>query len=402
MEIIISDKKETNTKDADSKYLARHNSPLDIEIGRSKGSHIYDVNEKEYIDFLMGWCVGNVGWGVEEIRFAIQNSTAPTYVYPEMLYRPWTELGELLASITPSNLEKCYRATGGTEAVEAAMQIAMAYTGRGKFISIEGCYHGNSIATLSIGSSENREQFGNLLPHCYKLNPPLDIKAAERIEKKLKNKDIAAFIMEPVICNLGILIPDGDFMQLIQSLCKKYGTLFVIDEVATGFGRTGKMFASEYFDLKPDILCMGKGISGGYADLAATITTAKIAKSVKSKVNLYSTYGWHPLSVEASLAYLRYLVDRKESLLENVNSMGEFFRMRLNQMDFKYETEVRGLGLAIAVDTGNEKYAEKIRKKCLEERLLVQSDGPNILMFPALNIDEDTAEEGLSVFENCL
>ena len=403
MDIIVSvPKKENKTKNIDSRYFARPEDPLDIEIVQSEGSRFYDAEGKQYIDFLMGWCVGNIGWGEDEIRNAIMNAKIPTYVYPHFLYKPWADLAEMLAAITPGKLEKSFRTTGGTESVEAAMQIAMAYTGRKKFVSIEGCYHGNSIATLSIGASEKREQLQNVLHNCFKIETPLDQKALDKLERRLKNEDVAAFILEPVIINLGVLIPENDFLKKAQSLCRKYGTLLVIDEVATGFGRTGKMFASEHFGIEPDIMCLAKALSGGYADIGATITTSKIAKAVKDKVNIYSTYGWHPMSVEASLACIRYLTEHQESILDNVNVMCDYFYQRINDMKFQEKVEINAAGLAIGIDTGDKKYVSKIRNKCLQEGLLIGDDGEKILLFPALNIDEDTADEGLSILENCI
>ena len=157
---------------------------------------------------------------------------------------------ELLARISPTEeLHKSYRATGGTKAVEAAMQISMMYTGRSKFISLEGCYHGNSIATLSLNTQDNKENYENLLSGCSQLATPLNEKAADKLETQLKKKDVAAFIMEPISCNLGVLVPQPEFMERAQQLCNKYGTLFVMDEVACGFGRTGKIFATEHFDI---------------------------------------------------------------------------------------------------------------------------------------------------------
>src|ERR1051326_8415273 len=126
------------------------------------------------------------------------------------------------------------------------------------------------------------------------ISPPLGDRAIARLETLLKKRDVAAFIMEPISCNLAVLIPDDAFMERAQQLCRRYGTLFIADEVACGFGRTGKLFASEYFDLEPDILCMGKAISGGFAPMGATIVTRTVAKSVEGKAGFYSTYGWHP------------------------------------------------------------------------------------------------------------
>ncbi len=256
-----------NLTQRDRKFLGRESAPEDIQVARMTGSFVYDARGRRYIDFLSGWCVGNFGWSNRDIRPKARRR--PDYVYPEYLYRPWVELAELLAEISPGKLQKCFRATGGSEAVEIALQIAMAATGRRKFVSLEGSYHGNTIATVSIGSTEEQEPYPNLLSNCLKISPPLDARAAARLERLLKRKDVAAFIMEPISCNLAVLIPEQEFMETAQDLCRRNGALFIADEVACGFGRTGRLFASEHFGLEPDILCMGKAITGGFAPMGA-------------------------------------------------------------------------------------------------------------------------------------
>jgi adenosylmethionine-8-amino-7-oxononanoate aminotransferase len=152
---------------------------------------------------LAGWCVGNLGWDHREIRTAIRNFRGPDYVYPGFGYRRWEELAELLASIVPVRNARCFRATGGSEAVELALQAAMLHTGRQGFLSLEDSYHGNTLGTLSVGASESRKSLKNLLPHCRKIEPPLDGKAAGKVEAMLRKHDVAAFIMEPISINLG-------------------------------------------------------------------------------------------------------------------------------------------------------------------------------------------------------
>lgn len=386
----------------DRKYSGRQSDPEDVVVGHSEASQLIDARGRKYIDFMMGWCVGNLGWGNSEIRKAAREFDGPDYVHPDYLYRPWAELAELLARMTPGKLQVSYRTTGGTEAVEGAMQIAMAYTGRGKFISIEDAYHGNSIATLSIGASDNRQTFKNLLPQCYKVGLPLDHKAVARAETLLKKRDVAAFIMEPVICNLGAVVPDEAFVRGVRKLCSRYGTLFVADEVACGFGRTGKLFASEHFGIEPDVLCMAKAISGGYGGLGAVITTAKIASAIRGDFGLYSTYGWHPRAVAAALANLRYLTRHRAELLSNATRMGEYFRDRLSQMEFDGKATVRGKGLAIGVEVAGEDYASAIGEKCRQHGLLLSAEEDVLMLFPALNIERKTAERGLDIVEKCL
>jgi adenosylmethionine-8-amino-7-oxononanoate aminotransferase len=385
------------------KFFMFTEEPEDVRVTRTSAEFIYDNTGKRYIDFNSGWCVGNLGWRRKEIQSKISSAKIPDYIAPGYHYQGWIDLAELLASIVPGELQKTVRATGGTEAVEAAMQIAMLYTGRTKFLSVEGSYHGNSIATLSIGSSENREQFKNLLPNCIKINPPLDDRAADKVEIRLKNKDIAALIMEPVICNLGVMIPEHAFMKRISALCRRYGTLLVIDEVACGFGRTGKLFACEHYEIQPDILCLAKAITGGYAPMGACITTQKIAtKVLKKDFQFYSTYGWHPLAVEAAIANIRYWKKNMNKIFRNVNTVSQCFTERLSQMNFKKGATVRILGLAIGIEVNDQAYADRIQQKSLKKGLMLTTQEKTLTLFPPLTMKQEVAEEGLKILESCL
>lgn len=389
-------------KTAERKYFGKERETHDIDIARSSGSFIYDAAGNRYIDFFMGWCVGNMGWGNEDLKETIRNFDGPTYVYPGFNYEPWVELATLLAEIAPGKLKKSYRATGGSEANEAALQIAMIYTGRSHFLSIEDSYHGNTIATLSIAASSNRDKFGNLLTGCYKIELPLDEKALSKVEAKLKKKDIAAFIMEPVICNLGAYVPEPEFMAGLRELCTKYGTLLIFDEVACGFGRTGKIFAHEHFDAEPDIMTMSKAITGGYAGMGATIVTEEVADKIKDDFKFYSTYGWHPLSTAVAIANVKYLINNRDKFLNHVNEIGQLFMNRLHEMDFGDNVKIQGKGLAIGVELEDEKLGEQISKKCFKNGLLVSTEEKTLEFFPDLNIDKETANEGLDILQNCL
>jgi len=392
-------------KDKDKKYLGRGDiSSIPIEIVSSKGSFLFGPNGERYIDFLMGWCVGNIGWGVEEVLTKVKNFKGPDYVNPYYLYKPWAELAALLAKITPGKLVKSFRATGGTEAVEIALQTAMTHTKRSKFVSIENAYHGHSIAAMSIGSSAFRGHYYNLLPGCYKIKPPLDEKAGLEVERILSKGDVAAFITEPIICNLGVVIPKQEFFDIVKKACQRYGTLLIIDEVATGFGRTGKLFASDHYNLQPDIMCLGKGLTCGYGVMGVTITTEEVARSMEFNFSFYSTFGWHPRNVAAAIANIRYLLKWEEKILRNVSQMSQYFKERLKRMKFKDKAQIRIKGLAIGIEFKREDYAGETVAKCLEKKLLisVEVDPHIITIFPSLNIDKKTAKEGLDIFEACL
>jgi acetylornithine/succinyldiaminopimelate/putrescine aminotransferase len=382
-------------------FLGR-DEQAELEVARTQDSFVFDANGKRYIDFMMGWCVGNFGWGDAVLVKEAKTYRGPDYVYPGYSYAPWEELARLLVSIAPSNLTKAFRATGGSEAIDLALQAAMIHTGRRAFISLEESYHGNSIGGLSIGDSAKREQITNLLPHCYRVKPPLNEDKLAKIEGRLKKRDIAAFIMEPISINLGVLIPDARFMQGVQRLCKKYGTLLVADEVATGFGRTGKLFACEHFDLRPDIMCVAKAITGGLGGMGATLISASVARSMEEEGSFYSTYGWHPRSVAISIAALGYLTKHKNRLLRNAASLSDYFAERLAQIDFKQRASVRIKGLAIGIDFEDEDYAAAVHEKSRRRGLLFSHEGDStLLLLPALNMKRSVAEEGLDILERC-
>ncbi len=392
-----------NTEEKDKKYLGRGGGPKKLEVAHSQGNYVIDAKGRKYIDFYMGWCVGNVGWGVKEIIREVKKFNGPDYVSPNYLYKPWSELAELLAKITPGNLTKSFRATGGTEAVEIALQAAMAHTKRNKFISIEGSYHGHSIGAMSIGMSGFRSWYKNLLPGCYKINPPLNAAAAKKIEKLLSKRDIAAYISEPIICNLGVEVPTQEFFDIVQRACKKYGTLFIMDEVATGFGRTGKMFGSEHYNLKPDIMCLAKGLTGGFGALGTAIMTPEVAKSMEFGFSFYSTFGWHPLNVQAAIANINYLLKHKTEFLNNANTIGKYFKERLEKMKFKYPAEIRIKGLAIGVRFANDGYSGQIIKQALHKGLLIaDATSKDFIIYPPVNISRNVAKQGLDILESCI
>lgn len=395
-----------NIAQKDEQYVGRDLPAAPLEVVKTEGDYIFDREGNKFLDFEMGWCVGNIGWGRSEVTQAIKDFTGPTYVVPGIpgyMYEPWVELAELLSKITPGKLTKSFRATGGTEAVETALQAAMSHTKRHKFISIEGGYHGHSIGAMSVGASFFREWYPNLLDGCYKINAPLDEKAAEEVEKLLATKEIAAFIAEPIICNLGVEIPTKEFFQRVYKACKENGTLFIMDEVATGFGRTGKLFGAEHYDLEPDIMTLGKGLTGGYAALGVTIMTDEVAKSMAFEFSQYSTFGWQPLNAVITLANVKALLSKKEELLANVNKISEYFKKRLESMKFKYPAKIKVKGLAMAVHFEKEGYVQEIINNAFNNKLLLLQLTPTILtLFPTLNITEEVAKEGLDLLEKSL
>lgn len=387
----------------DRKYLGRDSEPDDLQITRAEGSRVFDADGKSYIDFTSGWCVGNLGWGDRGIRAQLRRFKGPSYVAPSSLYAPWADLAELLAELTPGKLTKSFRATGGSEAVDLALQAAMLHTRRGKFLALEGSYHGNSLAALSIAATEDREPLPNFLRGGEKIHAPLDERALSRIEARLKRRDVAAFIMEPVSINLGVVMPERTAMAQLQRLCRRTGTLLIMDEVACGFGRTGRLFASEHFPIEPDILCLAKALTGGHAAMGAAIMTGPVARSMEEDGSFYSTFGWHPYSVHAALATLRHWRRHENRILRHVETLSALFRTRLGHMKFEGLREMRVQGLAIALEFADEGTVSDLEDACQEKGLLVTDSGAgSLLLLPPLNLESRVAERGLDILESCL
>ena len=383
-----------------SAQLAREADAEDIAIFGSKDGYLIGPQGRRFIDFTSGWCVGNFGWSDRSVRAALRNFKGPTYVYPGYRYAAWDELAALLGDLAPGNLTHCFRATGGSEAVDLALQAAMVHTGRRKFISLEDSYHGNAIGGLSVGSGD-RTTLPNLLGGCHRIKPPLTAQSTDRVETLLKRRDVAALIMESISINLGVLIPEKGFFERVDKLCRRYGTLFIADEVATGFGRTGKLFAVEHFNLQPDILCLAKAVTGGYSPMGAMLTTAAVGRSMEAKGNFYSTYGWHPLSVAAALATLRPLQRRRKSFLEHVNALSGLFESQLASIRFRTTPKIRVKGMAIALEFESEQGASRIAERAAKAGLLLTAEGAIVLLLPPLAITRTLAEKGLSILRAC-
>jgi len=386
-------------KDSDRQYLGRGFETEDLEVTGTDHGLLRDAQGRRYLDWLSGWCVGNFGWGAEHLREAIREYRGPDYVPPHFRYAPWVELARLLAKLSPGKLRVAWRATGGTEAVDIALQIAMAVTGRGRFVAIEGSYHGNSIGAISVGDEDARAPFPNRLRGCETVAPPLDARAADRIEALLKGRDVAAMIMEPVVMNLNVEIPAPEFMKRLAAACKRTGTLLVMDEVASGFGRTGKLFACEHYALEPDVLCLAKAITGGYAPMGATLTTPEVARKLGDKAKFYSTYGWHPVATAVALANLKWIVANRRLLLRHIDQTGKYLRSRLARMPFK---SLRIKGLAIAAETGDAEYAQQVAARCRAKSLLIGAEEQFLVLFPPLTLDPGPAKLGMDVLERAL
>ena len=318
----------------------------------AKGAYLYDAEGNKYLDFISGYGVFGMGRNHPVIAKAIKD--AIDLDLSNMVQLDCAQLSGLLAErivkLHNNKLSAVFFCNSGTEANEGAIKFARAHTKRSKIISMNGGYHGLTYGAMSITKTPHfQEGFGPFLPD----TDMIEFNDIAALEEKLKKGDVAAFIAEPVIGH-GVNVPTDDFFPKAQELCHKYGTLFIMDEVQTGFGRTGKMFAYQHWGLEPDIVTMAKTLSGGYVPCAAFITTREIHQSVFSPldncVKHSTTFGRNNLAMVCGLSTIHVL--ESEKLVENCAKMGELLKEKLNALKEKhsYIKEVRGLGLMIAIE----------------------------------------------------
>ncbi len=319
---------------------------------RAEGAYLYDAEGNDYLDFLTGYGVYGMGRNHPVIAKAIKD--AIDMQLPNMVQLDCALLSGLLAErlvkLLDNRLTACFFCNSGTEANEGAVKFARAHTKRSRILSLEGGYHGLSYGSLSLTVTPHfQEGYGPFIPgfDCVKYG---DLNA---LEEKLKNRDVAAFIFECVQGH-GVRYPHDDYFQKAQELCRKYGTLVIADEVQTGLGRTGKMFAFRHWNLDPDIVTIAKALSGGYVPAAAFVTTREIHQSSFSALDRCvvhsTTFGRNNLAMVCGLASIHVL--ESEGLVENCAKMGAMLMERLNALKQKHSfiKEVRGLGLIIAVE----------------------------------------------------
>ena len=362
--------------------------PAPFEVTGLAGPHVIAADGTRYIDFTSGWCVANLGWNHPSLTTQMPEFEGPDYVAPRHAYAGWDEYADLLAQVAPGKLNRAFRATGGSEAVDLAIQAARLATGRKRILSLKGSYHGNTVATLEAADGP--------------IKPPLDERALERIATKLEKETYAAFLFEPIAINLGIVIPEDGFIRGLQRVCRQTGTLIIADEIACGFGRTGALFASEHFNLKPDLLCFAKSATNGMAPLGGMLCTPQVAKAMKGEGKYYSTYGWHPRALYTAMATLRFLISHGKSLYENSQAISGYACDRLHRAAWRGALDIRVRGPAIALDVGDERYAQRIEKRCMDKGLLVAAEGTSVLLLPPLVVERALVEEALDILEGCI
>jgi ornithine--oxo-acid transaminase len=325
---------------------------FDKEYTSARGSYLYDAAGRAYLDFHTGEGFASLGHNHPDVRDVLQATLAADLVDGVQLnYSPLAGmLAEELSQRLPRGLDAVFFASTGAEAVDSAMKFARAATRRPRLISCDSSFHGVTLGPLSlVGDDFFKEGFGALLPGCDRV-PYGDL---SRLEAELRSRDVAAFIVEPIQGRMVTPAPAG-YLQAAQELCRRYGTLFVVDEVQTGLGRTGKWFAVEHWGLEPDFVLVGKALSGGYMPVAAMVTRREIyQKAVGTLERCYvhqSTFGRNRLSMAAGLATLRII--ERDHLVEHAARMGTVLRDGLAELQQRHEVikEVRGRGLMIGIE----------------------------------------------------
>lgn len=368
--------------------------PLMLEFVRAKGIYIYDAQNKKHIDLIAGIGVSNVGHCHPAVVKAIQEQ-AETYmhlmVYGEYVQTPQVNFAKALADILPNSLSCTYFLNSGTEAVEGAMKLAKRYTGRKGFIACKNAYHGSTQGAESLMESDFYSSgYGPFLPHVSFIEHN-NVADLEKI-----TSEIAAVFIEPIQGEAGIRVADLSYMQALRAKCTETGTLLIFDEIQSGFGRSGKMFAFEHYNVVPDVLLLAKGIGGGMP-IGAFISSLKIM-SVLSHTPILghmTTFGGHPVCCAAGLATLRILVD--DHIVDEVEEKGQLFKQLLQHPAIK---EIRGKGLMLAAEFENFEINKKIIDACILDGVL--SDwflhcSNSMRIAPPLIITKEEIEEACTI-----
>jgi putrescine aminotransferase len=347
------------------KYLAQtSDSPLAIEVERAEGVYLYGPNGKKYIDLISGISVSNIGHRHPRVIEAIKDQLDKymhLIVYGEFIQSPQVKLAELLTSNLPENLNNVYFVNSGSEAVEGALKLSKRYTQRTGIISFKNAYHGSSHGALSVmGDERMKNAFRPLLP---------DVRILEFNNIEMLNQistKTACVIVEPVQGEAGAIVPDSEFLQELRDICKAKGVLLIFDEIQSGFGRTGSLWAFEQFEVIPDILLLAKGMGGGLP-IGAFISSKDIMNCLTNNPVLghITTFGGNPVCAASAFANLEVILDNK--LWEKAFMIENVCRKLLINSKIK---NIRGRGALLAIEFEDFKENKKVIDNCLVNGLI--------------------------------
>lgn len=398
---------------------------------RGKGTEVWDVDGNRYLDFAAGIAVCATGHSHPRIVKAIQEQAEKfIHISSDFYHEKWVQLGETLDHIAPFTEDAlCFMANSGAEAVEAAIKLARYHTGRPRFIGFHGGFHGRTMGALAFTSSKAIQRRGFFFPmpgvtHVPFPNPyrprlqfdPTHGDYGDAVIDYIENviftyecppEEVAAFLVEPIQGEGGYVIPPAHFFPRLRQLCDKYGILLIADEVQSGMGRTGKMFAIQHWEVEPDIVCLAKGIASGMP-LGAMVARKSVMDWPPGAHG--NTYGGNPLSCAAAIETIHLL---QEALITNAHEVGEFALDALHEIATRHPHigEVRGKGLMIGVefvkDKGTKARGPEIRNALIhhafEHGMLLLGCGRNtVRLTPPLLVTQAEMQEGLEIFEHAL
>jgi len=339
-------------------------SPLALEIVRAEGALLFDANGKEYIDLIGGVSVANVGHRHPKVLEAIKDQLDAylhVMVYGEFIETPQVQYAKLLTENLPSSLNSVYFTNSGAEATEGAMKLAKRFTNRTKIIAFNNSYHGSTQGALSIiGSEYWRNAFRPLLPGILHF----DYNSFDTVNAI--TEETACVIVETVQGEAGVIIPSKDWIQSLRKKCTETGTLLILDEIQTGFGRTGKLWGFEHFEIVPDILLLGKALGGGMP-LGAFIADQKLMTAFTDNPVLghITTFGGHPVCCAAGMAAMKALLD--EGMMKEIKNKEDLFKSLLSHPKIK---SIRSFGLWLAVEFDSFEINKKIIDHCIANGVL--------------------------------
>ncbi|RMG23718.1 MAG: aspartate aminotransferase family protein [Bacteroidetes bacterium] len=373
--------------------------PIGIEVVRAAGIYLYGPEGQRWIDFISGICVNNLGHGHPAVLAAIrQQSEAYLHplVYGEGIMAPQVQYAVRLCELLDERLQTVYFVNSGAEAVEGAMKVARKYTGRPGIVACHQSYHGSTYGALTAtGNDWMKAGYGPFLPGITHI-PFNDFEALQAIDEQT-----AAFLVEPIQGAGGMVVPQPGYLQAAHRRCQEVGALMILDEIQTGFGRTGHLFAHQGMGFVPDILLLAKALGGGLP-LGAFISSREIMSVIQRNPPLghLTTYGGHPLSCAAGLAFLNALLDSRA--MEQVQPLED---LMLSLLKHPGIVELRGMGLMYALLLKNASRAEQLRKAALQRGLLTigfLGIDNGLRISPPLNMSLAEMNQACQILLECL
>jgi predicted acetylornithine/succinylornithine family transaminase len=388
-----------NWQEIEKKYYMPTFKRMPLTIVRGQGCRVGDENGKEYLDFVAGWAVNNLGHCHPAVVEAVTRQVK-TLIHTSNSYYtiPQLKLAQLL--VENSCLDKVFFCNSGAEATEGAVKLARRYghlhlDGAYEVITTTGSFHGRTLAMVSASGQPNFQKPYIPLPSGF-IN--VEFNSEKALETAI-NKKTCAIMLEPIQGEGGVNLPGNGYLEAVRDLCKRNNILFILDEIQTGIGRTGSLFAYEQYGIQPDIMTLAKGLGGG---MPIGAILAKKEASVFAAGEHGSTFGGSPVACAAAYATLKFIIDN--GISENARLMGQYLNNELEGLKQKYSciTEVRGLGLLQAIEF-NRDIAQSLTTACLNNGLLVNKLKDNALRFmPPLIIDKNDIDEALAILDKAL